>query len=521
MGYVSLSMSRPVPSSDTTETHTRFTVASAAINTFLDYLCIHTKLEYVALVSFSSTFEVAVPFTRDFDTIRSKLPLLEEGDKTCIDIALAGVNQLILSEWGNQTPAQIILVTDGTCGVGPIGRNRIIQALPLPASYPVKIHVLPVVSPHETCLQQAMPLYQKIVDMASSAPNLANGTTSRGSIYCPDQLTVPGIVAAMTRLCEQQYQEFWCTLKCGQLEARVQLFPAPQTVINEGLGTTYTLSNQIQVIGFLQQQELGTPIAISKHLVIPQAQVGGNTSTRENYGSKTPTKEGSSTDSSATEEDMSDPSKIPNFCVLLHGALKVEGMAAIVQLGAEWWGALTAWCEASRARRSCLLLSAMRPGAKAAPWLGPLDQLGPPDEANAANPETFPVRSWRSYSGGGSGGAGGGGAGCAWARPHALLADVQKVLRHARKLPDKTQHLYKELNRLRRAAISLGFSELLTCVGSALERERASLPASASPECALQLAHAAAALRDPRTALDIKHTLTPLPANFAVTSMTH
>lgn len=49
--------------------------------------------------------------------------------------------------------------------------------------------------------------------------------------------------------------------------------------------------------------------------------------------------------------------------------------------------------------------------------------------------ETFPVRSWRSYSGGGAGGA--------WAHTHALLADVQKVLRHARKLPDKTQHLYK------------------------------------------------------------------------------
>lgn len=25
--------------------------------------------------------------------------------------------------------------------------------------------------------------------------------------------------------------------------------------------------------------------------------------------------------------------KIPNFCVLLHGSLKVEGMVAIVQLG--------------------------------------------------------------------------------------------------------------------------------------------------------------------------------------------
>ncbi|XP_075982470.1 integrator complex subunit 14 [Anticarsia gemmatalis] len=509
---VSLSMSRPVPTSDTTDTHTRFTIATTAINTFLDYLSVHSKLEYVALVSFSSTCEVAVPFTRDFDTIRSKLLTLEEGDKTCIDTALLGVNQLVLSEWGCQTPVQIILITDGSSGVGAIGRNRIVQALPLPPSYPAKIHVLPIVSPHDTSLQHAMPLYQKIVDLANNTTSNSNGNMSRGSIYCPDQLTVPGVITAITRLCEQHYQEFWCILKCGQLEAKVQLFPAPQTVSHEGLSATYTLANQLHVMGFMQQQDLGTPIAISKHLVIPQAQAG-TTPARENYGSKTPTKEGSSsTDGSATEEDMSDPSKVPNFCVLLHGALKVEGMAAVVLLGADWWGTLSAWCEASRARRSCLLLSVLRPGTSAAPWLGPLDQLGPADDG-VTPAETFPIRSWRSYSGGGSA--------CAWARPHALLADVQKVLRHARKLPDKTQHLYKELNRLRRAAISLGFSELLNAVGSALERECAALPQNAPSECALQLAHAARALQDPRTALDIKHTLQPLGANYNVTPMTH
>lgn len=79
---------------------------------------------------------------------------------------------------------------------------------------------------------------------------------------------------------------------------------------------------------------------------------------------------------------------------------------------------------------------------------------------------------------------------------------------------------FKELNRLRRSAISVGFSELLTCVGAALERECASLPSNSPPECSLQLAHAAAALREPRTALDIKHSLQPLPANFSV-SMPH
>ncbi|XP_059049229.1 integrator complex subunit 14 isoform X2 [Achroia grisella] len=502
---ISLSMSRPVPTSDSTENHTRLTIASSAINTFLDYLSVHAKLEYVALVTYSSLYEVSVPFTRDYDSIRNKLPLLEEGDKTCIETALLGVNQLILSEWGYQTPVQIIIITDGSCGVGAIGRNRIIQALPLPPSYPTRIHILPIVSPHDPCLQQAMPLYQKIVDLATGTTNSSNLSISRGAIFCPDQLSVPGAITAMTRLCEQYYQEFWCSLKCGQLEAKVQLFPAPQAALQDGLITSYTIAHQLHVVGFLHQQDL----AISKHLVIPQA---GNASSKESYESKTPTKEGSSTDGSATEEDTSDPSKIPNFCVLLHGALKVESMSAIVQLGSDWWGTLTAWCEASRSRRSCLLLSVLRPGVSAAPWLGPLDQLGPIDD-NTTPAEAFPIRSWRSYSSGGSG--------CAWARPHALLADVQKVLRHARKLPDKTQHLYKELNRLRRAAISLGFSELLTCVSNALERERTALPSSAPQECSLQLAHAAAALRDSRTALDIKHVLQPLAANFTVSSMSH
>ncbi|XP_053601555.1 integrator complex subunit 14 [Plodia interpunctella] len=509
---ISLSMFRPVPTSDATESHTRLSLASAAINTFLDYLSLHSKLEYVSLVTFSSSYEVTVPFTRDYDCIRSKLPHLEEGDKTSIETALLGVNQVILSEWGYQTAVQIILVTDGSCGVGSIGRNRITQALPLPPSYPARIHVLPVVSPHDSCLQQAMPLYQKIVDLAVNTTSGSNLSITRGAIFCPEQLSLSGTISTMTRLCEQHYQEFWCTLKCGQLESRVQLFPAPQAASHEGLAASYTIAHQLHVVGFLHQQDLGTPIAISKHLVIPQAQSGGgNSAGRENYDPKTPTKEGSSTDGSATEEDMSDPSKVPNFCVLLHGALKVESMSAIVQLGAEWWGTLTVWCEASRARRSCLLLSVMRPGPGAAPWLGSLDQLGVADDASVG--ETFPIRSWRSYISGGSG--------FAWARPHALLADVQKVLRHARKLPDKTQHLYKELNRLRRGAISLGFSELLSCVGGALERECAALPASAPPECALQLAHAAAALRDPRTALDIKHVVQPLAANFTVTTMNH
>lgn len=61
---VSLSMLRPVPSVDAPENLTRHTIASAAINSFLDHLNEHAKLEYVALGTFSSTYESKyLPYT--------------------------------------------------------------------------------------------------------------------------------------------------------------------------------------------------------------------------------------------------------------------------------------------------------------------------------------------------------------------------------------------------------------------------------------------------------------------------
>ena len=41
------------------------------------------------------------------------------------------------------------------------------------------------------------------------------------------------------------------------------------------------------------------------------------------------------------------------------------------------------------------------------------------------------------------------------------MLTLAQVLRHARKLPEKTVQFYKELNRLKRAAVCLGFYELL------------------------------------------------------------
>lgn len=111
----------------------------------------------------------------------------------------------------------------------------------------------------------------------------------------------------------------------------------------------------------------------------------------------------------ATDELEDEPSasqmagKSPNFCVLLHGSLKVEGMVALVQLGwefffiinvqdemltaklmakmsflclrPEWFGML--YSQADSKKKSNLMMSLFEPGSEPLPWLGKISYLGP------------------------------------------------------------------------------------------------------------------------------------------------
>ena len=74
---------------------------------------------------------------------------------------------------------------------------------------------------------------------------------------------------------------------------------------------TSQVSNVIEICGFIDNVDIGTPAAISRHLVLPIAGTQENI-VLENF-------EGMEVD----EETLHDDGKIPSFCVLLHGALKV------------------------------------------------------------------------------------------------------------------------------------------------------------------------------------------------------
>lgn len=184
-------------------------------------------------------------------------------------------------------------------------------------------------------------------------------------------------------------------------------------------------------------------------------------------------------------------------------------MVALAHVAENWYGILYSWADSKK--KSNLMLSLLEPGREPVSWIGNIKNLAPisdfvePPYGEDDNKTPFPIRPAEKHSYAQS---------CVvWIKPSGLQADIQKVLRHARKLPEKHQQFYKELNRLRRAALSFGFHDLFEAMASMLDRECTMLPGSAHPDAALQLTHAANVLRS-EMATDIAQVILPLRTNF-------
>ncbi|KAL1463748.1 hypothetical protein WDU94_015473 [Cyamophila willieti] len=461
---VSLSMARQLTSPELPEPFTYLQLAIHGIHSLLDYFGSFAKLEFVALTAFSSTCEVVLSFTRDFESLKSKLSQLEECDKSCFDSAIQAVNRLVLSEWGSSTPCQVILITDGNLGMASLTLDSPVF------SFPCKLTTV-VMSKTKTC----HPSLKKLVE----APGVG------GSIVYPEGLLSH---LSVSKVCHQvgedNYTPFSAVLKMGNLMNKVVLSPAPIpfTKMSDMELTTCSMSSTISVLGFLEVAQVGSPAAVSRHLVLPQ--------------------ESNSTQPSLVEhEEEGGEGKTPSFCVLLHGALKIENYAALCSLGADWYGILYS-CSDSK-KKSNLMLLALEPGKHSVPWLGNLQQLVSPDLWEHVEP--FPLKpvEKKSYALNAVN----------WIRQASLQSDIQKILRHARKLPDKTVQFYKELNKLKRAAISYGFLELFDGLAAIFERECTLLPGTAHPDCALQLTFAAGLLRKSYVR-DPKYVISAMRTNF-------
>ncbi|KAK7115448.1 integrator complex subunit 14-like [Littorina saxatilis] len=515
---VSLSMSRPVPMADSSEEYQRRHLAVHGINTLLDFIAANAKLEFTSLVCYSYLWERLVPFTRDFESVKCALTNVELYNKTCIETALAGVGTVVQEEWSNVVPCQVIVVTDGSCGMGQGSLKHSLQTynqrdstdskFPLPFPFPAKLHILCISNPGDSDLKASLPLYQKLIDINDQG----------GEVYSPDSpLSFKTVEEMFQSFAEKTYTPFHAMLQCGNFKCPVQLHPRPEPYDKEldFQCVHREMSNTLNVAGFLDIAEVASPPTLSRHLILPTSTRERNTKSDSNGGEDT-NKDGTKSAGVKTEEeeDGTEDGKTPSFAVLLHGSLKVESMVAITKIGEDWYGMLYSWADSKK--KSNLMLSVFEPGLDNTPWLGNLESLCPasmvplpvlsPTQPSPQPLPHFPVRPGekRSYA-----------QSCVvWIKDTGLQSDMQKVLRHARKLPDKQQQFYKEMNRIRRAALSFGFHELLEAMATMLERESMLLPGTAHPSASMQLSHAANGLRSP-AALDIVHTIMPLQTNFA------
>uniref|UniRef100_A0AAR2KGH9 Integrator complex subunit 14 n=1 Tax=Pygocentrus nattereri TaxID=42514 RepID=A0AAR2KGH9_PYGNA len=471
----SLSMTRPV-SLEGSEEFQRKNLAVHGLTMLFEHMATNYRLEFTALVVFSSLWELMVPFTRDYNTLQEALNNLEDYDKTCLESALQGVSNIVQQEWGSTCPCQVVLVTDGALGIGRGSLRHSLATMkqrgedkkfPLPFPFPSKLYIMCISNAEELQATDAMDNLEQLLTLSGG----------EGHIFTMDgPLCLKSVQAMFGKLIDQAYTPFHAVLRCGNLASDVQVFPRPEPVL---------LDDEVD--------------PVPKAVLTEADEVGAGT-----------------TDD--MEEDTSTnqmAGKSPNFCVLLHGSLKVEGMVALVQLGPDWYGML--YSQADSKKKSNLMMSLFEPGPEPLPWLGKISQLGPISDA-LENPygeddskSPFPVqpKNKRSYAQNVT----------VWIKASGLQTDVQKILRNARKLPEKTQTFYKELNRLRKAALAFGFWELLKCVAELLERECTLLPDSAHPDAAFQLSHAAQQLKLASTGdsqyAAFEHNITPMLTDFS------
>lgn len=309
-------------------------------------------------------------------------------------------------------------------------------------------------------------------------------------------------------------------------EHRIHLYDSVQ-LLNSNTDTRTQMRREIEICGFLALADIGSPMSISRHLILARGSTKGKAAgiVSSETGATDAAEAGLDLDKlesdikafySKSDNHSSDDecmvtgasatlvdSTTASVCVLLHGALKMENLAALVLVADNWFGFIFSYADGKK--KSNLMLTILPPGAMVVPWLGDLRYIGTVDDLMLGeSASAFPVKpEKRSYS-----------QNCVvWIKSAGLQADIQKVLRHAKKLPEKTQSFYKELNRICRAAMSMGFVELLEGMSNLFEREIALLPPTSSPDCALQLRHTANELRKPNIR-DVKIQIVALPTKY-------
>jgi hypothetical protein len=366
----------------------------------------------------------------------------------------------------------------------------------------------------------------------------------QSAIWLPDlstrDVSFESVESLFATLAEAHYKPYHTVISCGNLSSLVLLSPKPTECLVETLKNEFDdikteenqadiaketfvsalnkvrhfkLNDEIDICGFMPLNDIASPAVTSRHLVLPvanskfneihkaqqillqdpnvykSAQSGsleqnttdcnnksGKNGGQSDYKANKHLVNNSNSNDSNHEPDIT---KQPSFCILLHNALKQENMVAVCLAGKndetneDWFAILHPHVDSRK--KSGMMLSLLMPGHQPILWLPSFRSLGAIclSSDTAATILDRPANSRntsKSYSSNN----------VIWLDPESVQADVQKVVRYARRGPDKAPQFYKELNRIRRAALSYGFFDVLAGLAIILEKEKRAMMADSS-----------------------------------------
>ncbi|XP_015792652.1 integrator complex subunit 14-like [Tetranychus urticae] len=254
-------------------------------------------------------------------------------------------------------------------------------------------------------------------------------------LWMPETMSMNCIKKIFQDLAESNYTPYRGRLHCGSLSGPIMLFPTLEGYVQNNDFEIINIqpSSDITICGFMNINEVSSPPVHSRHLIFSTPLTKDEL---QRFHSILTFKDSANFDLNAsTTFDMeealnsilTDESKQPSLCVLLHGALKVEGMVAICKLAPNWYGMIYSWADSKK--KSSLMFSTFNAGTDCVSWLGNLSMLGLPQlSVKGAVQEPSKSNERKSYS-----------SSCVvWIKQSNLQSDIQKVLRLAKKLPEMT-----------------------------------------------------------------------------------
>lgn len=473
----SFSMGQSIQLADGSTT-SRFAMGILGVQNFLANQAANNRLNPSALLVYSNQCQTICNLTRDYDALLNGLKSIPLSDRTNLIEALSFINKMVTEDCDTDYEYDILIVTDGNSTVQSsfldkhlvIEENKELSSelWPIPFEFKNRIHIICITTVDDVAFQRSLTFYKTIISRNSSdSPEVKVNTPYKGGqIYVPTVplLSYQDIEGIFTQISRNYFKPCLARITCGELSSNVSLFPTLECA-----GDKRDNAWPIEICGFFDFDELATPPSVSKHIVLPMKESKEQLKRMLTF---------INVRNDLTDEDLDeifdDENKQPSFAVLLHGSAKAANMVALCQIGVDCnqYGVL--YSRTDNKKRSNLMLYTFEPGAKSILGISNFNALGFGSKDNQQPPTRSSTAKKPSNI-------------MVWLDQESIQNDIQKILRYARKLPEKNELLLSEVRKVKRAAFAYDFQELIETLIQMLEREAFLLPTNSHPDTAIYI----------------------------------